>query len=696
MLGGLLAIAPGAKAQSCQPTLEPPGGQWATDGSDVLTFGGCIDPGPTSFEGAILKLDKDGNQIANDENGFPLGKGDTSDLAVDEDGTVSGSGFAGKTTADDDPVPTRYLQLQITATYEEGTKVFVSERLAIDRVRPTLLRYELFAPDVIRVVFSEVVVYFGPSVTSGTPGNPADWVIEGGSAFVTEVTGSGEERFLRLNKKYGEDDITTVRFLPNTQLGVEKGYRDGAGKKVTGDQSARSTIDRIAPVVPVIASMDGKPTSTVTSNKTTAVVVVNGLTKGKGHSAELFKESDGNTSFTPGDTSIAGPALESDGSVSFTINPTEGTNRLYAVAYDPSGNRSGAKNGVFVLDTVAPKALGPAEVIDGNFIRVRFDEGVYGLNSTSNWKVGNGAYPVEGVFGDGTSRLIQVRGVPAGTAITYTAPTSGGYVDAAGNRLATSSYNTDKTQPSPGPSPTPPAPSPSPSNSPAPTPTPTPSGSPSPTPTPTPSPDEGDKQMSAVTELSSATAGSCQNVIVRLTEENEAVAGENVDAMLDDPELSFCGSGSGHDEAFTDDSGEAVFGVRSSEGGSLDVIVWHDPDDDDKVDTGESGQRVTVTWRTDGRRRITLSTHRRVLRGKKIALRGSIIAASSTCASSQIVQIVRKRGDGRVVASARSAADGTYIAKVRISRAGRYFARLGGYGGCDAVRSRAVRIRVRS
>jgi hypothetical protein len=488
---------------------------------------------------------------------------------------------------------------------------------------------------------------------------------------------------------------------------IERSYRDGSGEMVANDTAPRVSIDRIAPAAPTIETIAGVPGQSATSNDATPNVTVGGLTAG--HSAELFRESDGVDGLSTGDQSF-GRVFESEGTATFGVTAAEGNNDLYAVALDnavdgggsPSPNRSDATTGTYLLDTVAPAAIGKASVVDGNQLRVTFSEIVFGANAASQWKIGNGVYPVERVSGSGATRLIRVRGVPAGTTVAYTPPPSGGYVDAVGNRLSGFTVVTDGAQPTPSPDPSNP---PSPSSSPPP-----PSGSPGPTPSPSPTPSaptSGSPSQDATLQVTAAqastTAGTCQDIVVTIERDGAPAAGENVDVQLPGP-LVPCDDGTArssgaaaveHAEGYTDASGRITFGASATTSGRFDAMTWHDVDDDDEIDPGETYKRVTMTFRSAGERSLELSARREVRRGAKVRVRGRLVAVSAMCAGDQRVRVVTRSKDGKRVRYVTTDETGAFSLRHEVRRATRVRAFARKHGACQAARSNRLKIRIR-
>lgn len=674
-----------------------------SSGSERFTFGGTTDPQADFQSARLIPINAQGQDLS------PVTSLSANEVHIDN-GEISGEGYYGRTP----PAGTHGFVLEVTISVPDLNTPLSgrSNEVRLDLKNPFIANYTLTAPDTILVRFSEDVTYPDLSGTGTVPGAGPDWSIDGGQAQVLSVSGSGATRSLTLNKEYSEDATPSVQYSSRAPL--FRTYTDEVGRVASSDVNPHLAIDGQIPRPPTVLKMAGKNGANVTANSTDPTIVVGGVTPG--HKVQAFRDvtADGQSQDDP----AIGPQVivPSNGQASLDLGDVnEGANRFYVIAFDnsetysrtsetdqgvpdkttPSPNASGVSTATYLLDTIVPKSLG-IDVVDGNFLRVRFSEGVYGANTVGDWKVGNGTYPVEGVYGDGTTRLLQVRNVPANTPVSFTPPSSGRYTDVAGNPLASFTVITTQAQPT-QPTPTPTAsgsPAPQPTASPSATPSPSPTSSPSPTPTEDPEPQ--DRTLTAATELSSAPSGTCQNILVRVLGDGEPLAGENVDAILEDEGITFCGSTGQHDEGFTDADGEIVFSVSSEDGGEFDLISWNDVNDNDKVDTGEDGERVNLSWRVDGNRSIAMEGPRKVRRGVKATLRGTVAAASPTCAENQIVQIVRKRGGDRVIRTARTDSTGSYVAKLRINRAGRYFARLGGYGGCDAVRSRAVRIRVRS
>lgn len=694
-LSGTIGAPSGALAAGAtpEPTLTEPTGKPSTNGTVRLDFAGSVEPGAAKIKARVLRLDADGNVIDRRDNGQSFNDDVTSLLNIAPDGTISGGAIPGHI-----PSRTESLALLVEVQNPDGSLAEGrSAPLPYDNDDPAIVRYELIGPDTIRVVFSEPVTYM-TTLGSGSSGSALDWTVTLGDENnpVMQVTGTGAERFLTLFEEYAEDDTPSVRFFVRN---VDRHYADIHDHRINNDIT-RVALDRILPAMPRIASMGGRTSNQVIANERNPIVVVEGLSTG--HSAQIFEEDDGVAGLSGGDR-VLGPAeRESGGRASLEyVGASEGNNVLYAAAYDPSLNRSQSASGQYILDTVVPSVVS-AEPVDLNYLQVVFTEPVFGTGNIGDWKVGGGSYPVAGVTGDGNARLLQVTGVPAGTAVAYSPVTGARLVDAAGNVLGPFTKATTTAQPgsstggggggigggdttSPSPSPTAtPTTTPGGGSGGTPTPTPTQTPTPIPSPTPTETPGGVQEELQARAAEDDAPVGACQDVSVTFYRNGNPAPGENIDVTLTDG-VEFCDGTEGrHAEAFTDSSGTAVFRILSRSTRTISILTWHDKDDDDLPDAGEKKKTVELTWEFDGARTLTLKGKRKVRSGARVRLRGTVTAVMRRCEVDAAVEIVRQRGSGvRVIDAVLTKADGSFSKRVRVRKTATYFARAQSIGGCD-------------
>lgn len=215
-------------------------------------------------------------------------------------------------------------------------------------------------------------------------------------------------------------------------------------------------------------------------------------------------------------------------------------------------------------------------------------------------------------------------------------------------------------------------------------------------------------------DSAAATVGECELLTIVVRADNNPVPGANVDVHIQNPTgVSFCSDslrdpdagghaddshsdGIRHGETETDGNGSVQFGVTSTTEGRTDVTVWLDKTDDDLL-SGEPSSNASVTWQQVGDRSISLDANkRRVRKGSRVRLSGTITAAES-CARDQVVKLLARRPGTRFrkIATKRSDAEGDYKFSVRVRKTKDYRTVTPANGVCDKAVSRKVRVRRR-
>jgi hypothetical protein len=704
LIGALMA--PWSRAATTPSvTLLPPSGQTTVVGDEVFTVEGTAATGSELNQATLRPVDAQGQGFSHPTVGRTYDVDVTSFLTIDPEGRISGE--VEYTKAEPSDTYGYLLELRVedsTGISEPGS----SPILVRDAVAPRVLRYALVAPSKILVTFTEPVTYGG---NSNSPGNPLDWEVENDRVTQVDFVGNNlAQRLITVNRTYAEDATSKARYFTVT-IPLDQNYRDGSALTISNENALRTVIDRQVPRVPQLAVNSSSHETVVGNQRSVAVVLTN---VSAGHTAELFADANKDGRGSPSES--VGRKLSEGTSLNFTYTAaSEGSHPLLAMAYDnavdedgtSSPNKSSETRKTYILDVTSPAALG-LDVVDANYLRVRFSEPVFGPDSINDWRIGAGQYPITAIYNtdDGRTRLLQVKGVPQGTTVTYKPIGSSRYADHARNPLPDVSLTSTTAQPGVGstasPSATPsatasPRPSTTATPSASPSTTPSPAASPTPTtsPTPTPTPPPGDIEVEARNEQDAGASGECQNVIVHATRNGQPVSGTNIDVLLLDDTLHFCGNNSGdHSESYTDTDGTTVFAVYSERAGDLQLLTWVDEVDDDELGDGEFGRRATVTFRFTGERTISLSAPSMGFKGRKARLSGQITAAVSECSAEQFVRIVRRRaGRSKLIATVITGDDGTFTRKVRINKTASYRAVVGAVGGCDAARSAPARVR---
>ena len=260
------------------------------------------------------------------------------------------------------------LQIQI------GTETGDSAPLRVDYTRPYIKGYKLVATDTIVIEFSEPVRNAdGDSALDWTVTNPARTPLAIAGAGTADCSyGPGEDstagaggctRRLTI-QTVGEDAEPLTTFNPAL---IRAAYTDFASNSMlrTAGAPSSNAVDKIAPRIPTISTIDGKNAVGVVSSQNPApAVVVNNATNG--HTITLYRESSGSPGFDKSQDTVLGSAVVSGGSANFALPAfsTDGSYTLYTLATDIHGNDSvngagsiAADDATYALDRVAPLPL---------------------------------------------------------------------------------------------------------------------------------------------------------------------------------------------------------------------------------------------------------------------------------------------------------------------------------------------------
>lgn len=430
LLGGLMPMAHAENVVA--PTFAPPSGQTHLKGGDVVTFGGTATEGATVQAAYLSMTDAGGAELRQE--------------SVKNQLSFDSGVFSGTWQTVHIPSATTEIVLVVTVLHADGSEqTGSSPALPVDQVSPRIEHVEAIAPDEIRVIFSEPVL--SPS------GNQAlDWRIN--DLIPQAVTGNqtGDIRYLQLLSAIDEDDRPYVEYVPRALLGVgSQPYRDGAGNTLTAQNNFSFATDAIAPIEPVIASIDGKAPvdGKVLSKSTGPSVVIEDATPS--HTVKLYLESNGIEGLQEQDgdavaDTLLGAETAGDEGVTFAVAGgtfAEGIEaRLYTIASDNADtpNLSPIHSVAYTVDLTAPTVTGVEAA--GNLVTVTFTEPlVSGRDLPLDWTLDSNGAAVDpvvlSVTGEGDTRVLQTADdVPADTSVSYTAPAEDAYADAAGNSLA--------------------------------------------------------------------------------------------------------------------------------------------------------------------------------------------------------------------------------------------------------------------
>ena len=414
-----LAQTPGPPFVEVEPEISPPEGKCAIRGNDTVTFSGSATPDATLTSAILRQRDASGEISADD-----LDVKDDVDLV---DGAISGQrtvGFTPEST-------TATMELIVTVAKEGASAEGTSDPpVTVDLIPPAMTSARTISGE-------EVVVRFSEPVVNPESDSVLDWRVNG-EIPPTDITGSGNERTLRVspNNGWDEDATPVVVYRPPPLRAI---YQDCTDNTVVTGGRARTAADRIAPVRPAIDLIDDKSASDddVASNQPAPSIVVSGVTDG--HDIEIYQESGGHPQTLDDDTLLATGTSEGGGAT-IPLPPfaSDGAHRLYAIARDGASNQSPADAAKYRLDTLAPHLI--SATADASTVLVVFDDAlVTGWNNKDAWTIsqGNTEYPVTAVEGQGSQRILSADSVPDGATIEYNGDAD--YADEAGNELAPTS-----------------------------------------------------------------------------------------------------------------------------------------------------------------------------------------------------------------------------------------------------------------
>lgn len=339
-------------------------------------------------------------------------------------------------------VDTAAARVRVTATDQAGrTSSEISAPFTIDALAPTFsAATNTFqgSPREVRVTFSEPV--------SGTLNAATDFRVNGAPAAVFTEAGSPpppqvsnlRALVLRSSTDFGPDGTPQVTYTPTVGQLVDRAGQGIEARLVTA-------VDAIRPPTPQVEQVQGRApdgNDRVVGSAAQPSLTVSNVSEG--HVVVVRR-------VPAGGAPVDGPSTRATGStvtVPAPPLPADGEHVLTVVVTDPAGNVStdGTKNPApadrgpstvrYVLDRLVPSLL-TASVEDGRLV-ARFSEAVSGTNDERHWRLvtpDGQDRPVTGVEGSGSSRILTVDGgTPGGSRLSY-APTSGRYVDVAGNAV---------------------------------------------------------------------------------------------------------------------------------------------------------------------------------------------------------------------------------------------------------------------
>ncbi|MFP5309640.1 MAG: Calx-beta domain-containing protein [Actinomycetes bacterium] len=432
VLTTLAAVAVAAVAAAPPaPELRQPAGQPGTKTTDVVTFGGTIDPNASIVSGFLVFTDASGAEVGMRLDTRDRDAREERKLRADDDGNLLGSFQLAPALVDERATG---VALEITVRQDGGEVTARSNVVEVDQVRPFVEGYGVISPTEVLVLFNEVVTYPRPVQ------DPTAWLVDGERGLVAAVEGgTSARRVLRLRSPLGEDATPVIAFFP-AQGTASPTYFDLNGWSLDPNQTRREAEakDLIPPVVPTITAIAGEAADEVVfGNDERPVVRVEDVTDG--HTVRLFRETDGEAGWTDGDQQVGSGVAEGGAAEIRTGTLPSGRSTLYAVAVDPAGNVSeGADSAVYDLDQVVPRV--DSAQADGTTVVVAFTESVAGTDRPADWTI---TFPdgddrtarVTAVEGSGGSRTLTVDTSALESAtITYT-PTGAPYTDQHGNAL---------------------------------------------------------------------------------------------------------------------------------------------------------------------------------------------------------------------------------------------------------------------
>ncbi|MPZ68384.1 MAG: hypothetical protein GEU71_02520 [Actinobacteria bacterium] len=458
LLAGLVPGITAARAEtpitlSIAPAIA---GDTAVHAGQAILVSGTAPEGPVTAA-TLIALEDGGTTSTQVVPSGALNRTDdgTSDFLRNDAGTLSGRLTLGCIFREPvDTCPTAHgnprgavLEIQI------GTETGQSSPLRVDYTRPYIKGYKLVATGAIVIEFSEPVRNAdGDSALDWTVTNPARTPLMIGGAGTADCSyGPGEDatagpggctRRLTI-QAVGEDAEPLTTFNPAL---IRAAYTDLASNSMlrTAGAPSSNAVDKIAPRIPTISTIDGKNAAGVVSSQNPApAVVVNNATNG--HTITLYRESSATPGFDKSQDTQLASAVVSAGSASFTLPAfaSDGSYTLYALATDIHGNDSvdgagsvAADDATYALDRIAPLPL--TAKTTGSAIAVSFTEPIVGTDNASQWTVTGcaGNCTVQSVTGQGDTRVLEMTSgsvAPAGAQVAWA---GGNYADAAGNVLA--------------------------------------------------------------------------------------------------------------------------------------------------------------------------------------------------------------------------------------------------------------------
>ncbi|HEV3474956.1 MAG TPA: calcium-binding protein [Actinomycetota bacterium] len=293
----------------------------------------------------------------------------------------AGQGNTGEYSWQVPSLSTEQAQIRIRAEDQVGFATeALSELFSIDFDRPTFAAVSLDDPLTCTQSGRPcVLVHFSEAMEGHVEED--EWKIDGipaGSATgVAMGVGTKVKRIILETlptQELGKNAAPEISYEPGTVPGRTE-LHDEAGNTVPDHAKTVRAEDGIAPLVPVIAEINGQSADgTVTSNDATPEVRVTNLDRGD--TAQIFVESDGTPGFSPGDRLVGsartGPSgatqneLANTSEAVVTTQPLggDGDYTLYAAAMDPAGNVSeGADTALYRIEAVVVISL-PTPVIE--------------------------------------------------------------------------------------------------------------------------------------------------------------------------------------------------------------------------------------------------------------------------------------------------------------------------------------------
>ena len=386
---------------------------------EVVTVSGNAPTGSTVISALLRQFRADGSALLADRDV-------TSSVSVVGDAFEGSFGLQALEHAATDIA----LVMTVDTPTHAGVQA-ISNPISIDRVAPVIRSVKTISSSQIQVRFSE-------SVKTSSNDSSLDWSIRGDQTQrPISVTGNQDSRVLTFSAStFSADEEPSVRYFPPITRDV---YRDCVNHDLEGTFT-NIAGDGIPPLDPLIEKInDGDATDDRHAGiDESPRFLISGLSPG--YTGELWRESGESPGRDDGDIAIGGPVAETAGAVEITSPslPSDGEFTFYARASDPSGNRSaGEELAVYRFDRLPPNPAGART--NNTSVTVLFDEPIVaGQNNALDWEIDVGGVMVHptAVTGTGTVRVLDVAGIPNGAELSYTRPPEDGYVDEAGNALA--------------------------------------------------------------------------------------------------------------------------------------------------------------------------------------------------------------------------------------------------------------------